>query len=187
MKNIKTAVSAIVVGAALAATLGLVACDNDSSASKEGNATSEPVSATSEPVAAASEETDSSASIAAIAEELFSDCYVGANDKDIVYFYGEGDEGKAALLAIYDAANETLSFHLGKVEKPTADTVIVDTKGAGEAIEFKVGTGEGKTAYTFADGATVIMEPVINDDTLAFLQSVDEFIAELDSSTGEAA
>ena len=67
----------------------------------------------------------------------------------------------------------------------TVGTVKIDTKGAGEAIEFKVAPNADKTAvdFTFDNGTTVTMGPVVDESTDQMLQELDQLIAQVNNSS----
>ena len=200
MKNSKTKILALVASAALVATLGLAACGSSSSsaassaasasASASSTAASASASAASESASASSAAASASASaadsvsLAALAEELFQNCLVGTDDKDVLYFYVQGEDGKSAALMVYDIPNDALAVHAGAYTEPTVGTVRIDTKGAGEAIEFKVAPNADKTAvaFTFDNGTSVNMGPVVDEDTKKMLNELDQLIAQVNTS-----
>ena len=203
MKTTKTKLLALVASAALVAMLGLAACGGSSSTSAASSAASGSASASSaeastsassaaasesasSAAASASASADESVSLEALAKELFQNCLVGQDDKNnVIYFYAQGEDGKTAALLVYDIANDAFSVHAGAYEEPTADTVKIDTKGAGEAIEFKVTPNADKTAVDFAfeNGSTVTMGSVVDEETEQMLKELDQLIAQVNSST----
>jgi hypothetical protein len=206
MNNSKTKILALVASAALAAMLGLAACGGTSassaasstasgsasaaSASASSAAASDSASAASESASASSAAASASASAAdsvslsALAEELFQNCLVGTDDKNVLYFYAQGEDNKTAALLVYDMTNDAFSAHSGTYEEPTVGTVRIDTKGAGEAIEFKVVPNADKTAvaFTFDNGTTVNMGPVVDEDTKKMLNELDQLMAQVNAS-----
>lgn len=198
MSNTKTKILALVASTALVAMLGLAACGGSSSTSAASSAASGSASAASESAssatasdsassAAASASTSSSdsASLAALAQEIFQNYLVGKDDKNVLYFYEQGDDDKTASLLVYDIPNKALAVHSGTYEEPTFGTVRIDTKGAGDAIEFKVAPNADKSAvtFTFDNGASVVMGSVIDEDTKKMLDELDQLIAKVNNST----
>jgi len=201
MKNSKSKFLALVASAALVATFGLAACGGTSSSSAASSAasgsatassaaTSESASsaATSDSASSAAASASASAadsvSLSALAEELFQNCLVGTDDKNVLYFYAQGEDNKTAALLVYDMTNDAFSAHSGTYEEPTVGTVRIDTKGAGEAIEFKVVPNADKTAvaFTFDNGTTVNMGPVVDEDTKKMLNELDQLMAQVNAS-----
>ena len=199
MKDGKTKFLALIASAALVAMLGLAACGGTSSSSAASSAvsgsasastvsSSDSASSTSESASSAAVSASASASdpasLAALAEQLFQNCLVGKDDKNILYFYAQGENDKTASLLVYDVTNDAFSVHSGAYEEPTVGTVRIDTKGAGDAIEFKVAPNADKTAvnFTFDNGSTVTMGPVVNEDTEKMLHELDELIAKVNNS-----
>ena len=187
MKNSKSKFLALVASAALVATLGLAACGGTSSSSAASSAASGSATASS---AATSESASSAAAgdsvtLSALAKELFQNCLVGTTDKNVVYFYSQSEDGKTAALLVYDTANDAFSVHAGTYEEPSVGTVKIDTKGAGEAIQFKVVPNADKTAvdFTFDNGTTVTMGPVVDESTDQMLQELDQLIAQVNNSS----
>ncbi len=197
MKTTKIRFLAFIASTALVAMLGLAACSGSSSTSAVSSAasTSANSAAASASASNASESASSAAasgtasagesvSLAALAKELFQNCLVGTDDKDVLYFYAQGDDDKTASLLIYDISNDAFSVHAGAYVEPSSGMVKIDTKGAGEAIEFKVTPNADKTAveFTFDNGTTVTMGPVIDEDTEKLLKELDQLIAEVNNS-----
>ena len=188
MGNTRIKVLAFIASAAIAAMLGLAACDSGSSSSAGDGSGSANVSSAPVNEAASPASSDDSVSIAAVAADLFANCLLGQDDEGIIYFYAEDEAGESALLLTCDVENETLSVDMGKVENPAAGTIRINTAGAGAPVEFQVDATDGKTdvSYTFANGRTVSMGVIMDNDTLEFLQAVDELIADIDNSTEAA-
>lgn len=196
MKNSKSKFLALVASAALVATLGLAACGGTSSSSAASSAasgsatassaaTSESASSAAASASASSAAAGDSVTLSALAKELFQNCLVGTTDKNVVYFYSQSEDGKTAALLVYDTANDAFSVHAGTYEEPSVGTVKIDTKGAGEAIQFKVAPNADKTAvdFTFDNGTTVTMGPVVNESTDQMLQELDQLIAQVNNSS----
>lgn len=198
MSNIKTRILALVAGMALVAMLGLAACGSSSSTSAASNAASGSASASSAVAsgsssnavesassesASASASTGDTVSLEALAKDLFQNCLVGQSG-NVIYFYAQGEDDKTASLLVYDVTNDTFSVHSGKYEEPSVGKVKIDTKGAGEALEFKVIPNANLTAvdFTFDNGTTVTMGPVIDEDTEQLLQDLDKLIAKVNDS-----
>ena len=170
----------LVASAALVAMLGLASCGSGTSTSTESSA-----AATSATAASAS--SGDAISLSTIAKELFQNCLAGEDDKNIFYFYAQGEDDKTATLVIYDTANDACAVHSGAYDEPTVGTVRIDTMGAGEAIEFKVVPNADKTAvdFTFDNGSTVTMGPVMNEKTEKTLQELDQLIAMVNEAAAE--
>ena len=198
MRTTKTKLLALVASAALVAMLGLAACGSSSSTSAASSAASGSASATSAAAStsassaaasASASASDASVSLEALAEELFQNCLAGTDDTGVLYFYAQGENDATATLMVYDATNNAFAAHSGAYSEPTLGTVKIDTKGAGDAIEFKVAPNADQTAvaFTFDNGKTVNMGPVLDDDTKKMLQELDKLVAEANAASGTEA
>lgn len=195
MKNAKAKILAAAVCAAVVAVLGLAACDSSSSTPAAGGATSAPTSeatsaanATSAESSAASTSSSSEGPITTAAEELFSNWLQGIDDNGVIYFYADDTTQNSAMLMIYDTMNDTFVSYTGKLEKPSDGAIKINTKGAGESIEFKTAAAKDNagTVYTFSNGSSVTMGPLLDDDVKEFLRSLDQFASEVDGSSEQA-
>lgn len=92
------------------------------------------------------------------------------------------------MLMMYDTQYDTFVSYTGKLEKPSDGTIKIDTKGAGESIEFKFAAAEDGSGvvYTFSNGSSVTMGPLLDDEIKEFLSSLDELANELDNSSAQA-
>ena len=194
MRNTKAKILAVAVCAAVVVVLGLTACDSSSSAPAANSVTSAPTSeatstANTESTAPKSESTTTSSEgpITSAAEELFSNWLQGIDDNGVIYFYADDTTEDSAMLMIYDTENDTFASYTGKLEKPSDGTIKIDTKRAGESIAFKTAAAEDGSGvvYTFSNGSSVTMGPLIDDDVRDFLRSLDEFASEMDESPAQ--
>ena len=187
MKNTKAKVLAIAVCAAVVAALGLAACGSSSSTSAASTAASASASA-STASSSASSSSNSTGPITTAAEEMFSNWLQGIDDNGVVYLYADDTTNNSAMLMVYDVQNDTFTSYTGKLEKPSDGVIKIDTKRAGEPIEFKVSTAADNsgTVYTFSNGSSVTMGPLLDKDVKEFLRSLDQFASELDSSSAQA-
>ena len=187
MKNTKAKVLAIAVCTAVVAALGLAACGSSSSTSAAGTAASASASA-STASGSASSSSNSTGPITTAAEEMFSNWLQGIDDNGVVYLYADDTTNNSAMLMVYDVQNDTFTSYTGKLEKPSDGVIKIDTKRAGEPIEFKVSTAADNsgTVYTFSNGSSVTMGPLLDKDVKEFLRSLDQFASELDSSSAQA-
>lgn len=193
MKNTKVKMLAVAVCAAVVAVLGLAACDSSSSTSAASNATSastsEAASSASTASSSASSSSSSAGPITTAAEELFSNWLQGKDSNGVIYFYADDTTNNSAMLMMYDTENDTFVTFTGKLEKPSDGTIRIDTKGIGESTEFKVAAGKDNSGdvYTFSNGSSVTMGPLIDDEAREFLHSLDEFASEIDVTLAQAA
>ena len=196
----KTKLVALIAGTSLVAMLGLAACSGSSSTSTSSNASSTSASASSDTsstastsdapessnsaAASASASSSGTVSLEALAKDLFQNCLVGQDGKGVIYFYSQGENDKTASLLVYDVTNDAFSVHAGAYEEPSVGKVRIDMKGAGEALEFKVTPNADLTAvdFTFDNGTTVTMGPVIDEDTEQLLKELDQLIAKVNNS-----
>ena len=187
MKNTKAKVLAIAVCTAVVAALGLAACGSSSSTSAASTAASASASA-STASSSASSSSNSTGPITTAAEEMFSNWLQGIDDNGVVYLYADDTTNNSAMLMVYDVQNDTFTSYTGKLEKPSDGVIKIDTKRAGEPIEFKVSTAADNsgTVYTFSNGSSVTMGPLLDKDVKEFLRSLDQFASELDSSSAQA-
>ena len=192
MKNTKAKVLAIAVCTAVVAALGLAACGSSSSTSAAGSSasasTSEAAGSASNASGSASSSSNSTGPITTAAEEMFSNWLQGIDDNGVVYLYADDTTNNSAMLMVYDVQNDTFTSYTGKLEKPSDGVIKIDTKRAGEPIEFKVSTAADNsgTVYTFSNGSSVTMGPLLDKDVKEFLRSLDQFASELDSSSAQA-
>ena len=119
---------------------------------------------------------------------MFSNWLQGIDDNGVVYLYADDTTNNSAMLMVYDVQNDTFTSYTGKLEKPSDGVIKIDTKRAGEPIEFKVSTAADNsgTVYTFSNGSSVTMGPLLDKDVKEFLRSLDQFASELDSSSAQA-
>lgn len=191
MKNTKAKILAIAICTAVVAVLGLSACGGSSStaASNATSAsTSESTNSASTESGSATNTSNSEGPITTAAEDVFSNWLQGMDDKGVIYFYADDTKNNSAMLMCYDMANDTFAAYTGKLEKPSDGVVKINTKGAGESIEFKVAaaTDNSGTVYTFSNGSSVTMGPLLDNDVKEFLRSLDKFASEMDNSSAQA-
>ena len=185
MKNTKAKVLAIAVCTAVVAALGLAACGGSSSTSAAGSSASASASTAS---SSASSSSNSTGPITTAAEEMFSNWLQGIDDNGVVYLYADDTTNNSAMLMVYDVQNDTFTSYTGKLEKPSDGVIKIDTKRAGEPIEFKVSTAADNsgTVYTFSNGSSVTMGPLLDKDVKEFLRSLDQFASEIGGSPAQA-
>lgn len=192
MKNTKAKVLAIAVCTAVVAVLGLAACGSSSSTSAAGSSasasTSEAAGSASNASGSASSSSNSTGPITTAAEEMFSNWLQGIDDNGVVYLYADDTTNNSAMLMVYDVQNDTFTSYTGKLEKPSDGVIKIDTKRAGEPIEFKVSTAADNsgTVYTFSNGSSVTMGPLLDKDVKEFLRSLDQFASEIGGSPAQA-